>query len=91
LLTEGKPVSTTCNFTGRKSSSDGANGTLSLSVSCRIVPADNGTDGGKDARILAGVTEIGAAWKRQCNQCKTYTPYRSISTIRPPHLPCDDV
>ena len=54
---------------------DGFNGTLrtlAFSVNVRIVPIPKSKENGPDYRVLAGPTEIGAAWKRQSAANKHY-------------------
>jgi uncharacterized protein (DUF736 family) len=58
---------------------DGFNGTLrtlAFSVNLKIVPIAKGKENGPDYRVLAGATEIGAAWKRQSAANKTYLSMR---------------
>ena len=62
---------------------DGFNGTLrtlAFSVEVKIVPIVKDKDNGPDYRVLAGATEIGAAWKRQSAANK---PYLSVKLDDP--------
>lgn len=65
---------------------DGFNGTLrtlSLNVKCKIVPINKDNGKGPDYRILAGTTEIGAAWKRQSKANREYLSVRIDDPLFP--------
>jgi len=68
-------MSTIGTFTKQADGFNGTLRTLSLSVKCKIVPVAKSGDKGPDYRVLAGASEIGAAWKRQS---KANRPYLSV-------------
>jgi uncharacterized protein (DUF736 family) len=63
-------------FTRQDDGFSGTLRTLAFSVNLKIVPIAKGKDNGPDYRILAGATEIGAAWKRQSAANKPYLSVR---------------
>ena len=59
-------------FTRQDDGFSGTLRTLAFSVNVRIVPIPKSTENAPDYRVLAGPTEIGAAWKRQSAANKQY-------------------
>lgn len=69
-------MSTIGTFTKLEDGFNGALRTITLNVKCKIVPITKDGDKGPDYRVLAGVTEIGAAWKRQSKANRNYLSVR---------------
>ena len=63
-------------FTRQDDGFSGTLRTLAFSVNLKIVPIAKGKENGRDYRVLAGATEIGAAWKRQSAANKPYLSVR---------------
>jgi uncharacterized protein (DUF736 family) len=58
-------MATIGTFTKHEDGFTGSLKTLALNVKLKIVPIAKDNGNGPDYRVLAGATEIGAAWKRQ--------------------------
>ena len=69
-------MSTIGTFTRQEDGFNGTLRTLSLNVKCKIVPIPNPGNKAPDYRVLAGATEIGAAWKRQSKANRDYLSVR---------------
>ena len=63
-------------FTKQEDGFVGTLRTLAFNAKLKIVPVAKDNDKGPDYRVLAGATEIGAAWKRQSKANKTYLSVR---------------
>ena len=69
-------MSTIGTFTKQEDGFNGTLRTLSLNVKCKIVAIPNPGNKAPDYRVLAGATEIGAAWKRQSKANRDYLSVR---------------
>ncbi len=69
-------MSTIGTFTKQDDGYNGTLRTLSLNAKCKIVPITKDGSKGPDYRVLAGMTEIGAAWKRQSKANREYLSVR---------------
>lgn len=65
-------MSTIGSFTKHDQGFNGTLQTLAFNVKVKIVAIAKDNDKSPDYRVLAGSSEIGAAWKRQSNGNKEY-------------------
>ncbi len=65
-------MSTIGSFIQHDNGFNGTLHTLAFNVKVKIVPVPKDSDNAPDYRVLAGTTEIGAAWKRQSAGNKAY-------------------
>ena len=63
-------------FTKQEDGFVGTLRTLAFNAKLKMVPVAKDNDNGPDYRVLAGGTEIGAAWKRQSKANKAYLSVR---------------
>lgn len=73
-------MTTIGNFTQHDQGYNGTLQTLAFNVKVKIVPIPKDSDKAPDYKVLAGVLEIGAAWKRQTAANK---PYLSVKLDDP--------
>jgi len=64
------------SFTKQEDGFAGTLRTLAFNAKVKIVPIAKDNDKAPDYRVFAGVTEIGAAWKRQSKANKAYLSVR---------------
>jgi uncharacterized protein (DUF736 family) len=76
-------MSTIGTFTKQADGFTGTLRTLSLNSKCKIVPITKTSDKGPDYRVLAGASEIGAAWKRQSKANREYLSVRIDDPVFP--------
>ncbi len=76
-------MSTIGTFTHQDNGYSGTLRTLSINTKCKIVPTEKDGANGPDFRVLAGTTEIGAAWKRQSKASREYLSVRIDDPIFP--------
>ena len=74
------------SFTRQDNDFYGTLRTLSLNVKCKIVPIAKDGGNGPDYRVLAGTTEIGAAWQRQSKANRDYLSVRIDDPLLPAPL-----
>lgn len=69
-------MATIGTFTKSDKGFAGAVNTLSLDVKAKLVPADKTSDKSPDFRVLKGVVEFGAAWKKTAQNGREYLSVR---------------
>ncbi|OWZ92470.1 hypothetical protein B9J07_17430 [Sinorhizobium sp. LM21] len=66
-------MATIGTFSRTENGFSGAVKTLNLNVkSVKFLPVEGENENGPDFRVLAGVTEFGAAWKKQSDKGNSY-------------------
>jgi uncharacterized protein (DUF736 family) len=69
-------MATIGTFTKSDAGFSGSVKTLTMNVKAKIVPADKDSEKAPDFRILAGETEVGAAWKKAAQNGRAYLSVR---------------